>query len=166
MPREWTDEARQRQREVALRSRLWEKTARGVKTTWSRYCSTNNCYANMVKLPNAPNTEDDRALLFSASKGLIEVLQATVNQGFQPSEQNLKDFRLAITSLHRVGAGEYALYYGELFKNLVREERTNELSPRVLNPEIAKNLEIAGEALRKVIKQSKNKLKAGKTNPS
>lgn len=111
-------------------------------------------------------TEDERVLLFASAKGLIQVLQTTVEEGFRPSEQNLKDFRLALTCLHKIGATQDALLYGELFQSLIRSFEKGELSPSVPNSEISKNLSIAGTALRQIIQESlQGKLEPGEIEP-
>ncbi len=121
----------------------------------------------MPKLSGMSGMEDERAVLVAAAKGLIQLLQTILEQGFKPSEQNLRDFRLALKVLHKLGASQDALYYGELFQALVRSFEKGELSPRVPNSEVNKNLLIAGSALRQVIEQSlKGKLEQGQTEQS
>ncbi len=120
----------------------------------------------MPKLSNMSGTEDERVLLFAAARGLIQVLETILQQKLEPSEQNLKDFRLAITTLHKLGATQDALYYGGLFQSLVRSFEKGELPPSVPNSEINKNLEIAASSLREVIEQSLGKLERGQIEPS
>jgi hypothetical protein len=118
-------------------------------------------------MPKLSGMEDERGVLLAAAKGLIQVLQFTLEKGFKPSEQNLKDFRLALKVLHKLGASQDALYYGELFQTLVRSFEKGEQSPRVPNSEVNENLSIAAASLRGVIEQSLGgKLEQGETDRS
>ncbi len=113
----------------------------------------------MPKL-NMPN--DERVLLFASAKGLVQALETLLQQNLKPTKQNLKDLRLALTALHKLGVTEDLMYYGELYQALVRSFEKDERSPRGANSEIVKNIEIAATSFREVIEKSlKGKLQSG-----
>ncbi|WP_414589690.1 hypothetical protein [Scytonema sp. PCC 10023] len=149
MPR-WTPEARQRQRELIQGFRPWE-SATGAKTTWGKFCASNNGYKSMPKLSSA---DEDRGTLISAAKGLLEILKLKIEKGFQPSEENLKDFRLALKVLYKFGAEQDVFHYGEVFKELVPSFEKGEIPPGIPNSDMDEDLVIAATALRGIIQQS------------
>lgn len=162
MPR-WTPESRQRQRELIQNFRPWEHSS-GAKTRWGRFCCSNNGYQSMPKLSSFTTSDEQRNILFLASKTLIELLRITLEQRIAPSEQNLRDFRLALTTLHKLGANQDN--YGELFQSLVRSFEKGELPPSIPDSEISENLRVAGSALRQIIQDSlQGKLEQGEAEP-
>jgi hypothetical protein len=162
MPR-WTPEAKQRQRELIQDFRPWEHSS-GAKSSWGKFCCANNGYQSMPKLSGSSTTDEQRNILFLASKALIELLRITLEQRIAPSEQNLRDFRLALTTLHKLGAN--ADDCGKLFQMLIRSYEKGELSPVTPDSEISENLRVAGSALRQIIQESlQGKLEPGEIEP-
>lgn len=149
MPR-WTEEARQKHRELIYRTKPWEYDTR-QKTAWGKECSRWNGYRTMKR---NLQLNEQHLIAIAAARGLLEALRITINQGAKLTRQHIEDFRLAIRILYKFSnASRDISVYSDISKALATCEITEDTPPMDGSDSESSNLAIASRALRTIAKQ-------------
>ncbi len=145
--REWTQEARDKQRQVALRSKLWEKSS-GAKSDWGKMVSMWNGYK---AIPFEGNEGGKHDCAITAARGMLEALRMQL-QRRSPIKQDIEDFKLAVLIIYRFATENRDIApYAQLFQH-ISSNITESETPPVKSSE-CEDIEIAMRTMREVLKQ-------------